>query len=122
MNRRTQTGISTLGLILVIGVFGIIVVTGFKILPLYRDFYTIQSIMDSVAGDQSIDPKSRSDLMTAIRKNLLVNQVRFLKKENFKFAREEGVTSITVDYDAVNPYIAQLYIGGHFTYTVEIRR
>lgn len=122
MNKQTQNGMTTIGWILVIGIFGIIVVTGMKILPLYLDYFTVRSVMEGVATDPEVDPKSKRDLWTAISKRLRINSVRTLKRENFVFSRNDGVTTVKVDYIAQNPYIAQLFIGGHFTYSVEIKR
>ena len=122
MNKHSQKGLTTIGWILVIGIFGGIVLTGFKVLPMYMEFYQVKSIMESVANDNSIDPKSKSDLWQSLSKNLLINSIRDLKKENFSFTRKDGVTTITADYEVRKPYVAQLFIGGHFVHSVEINR
>jgi hypothetical protein len=122
MNRHSQKGLTTIGWILAIAIFGSIVLTGLKILPMYLDYYNVKTVVDSVANDPEIDPKSKRDLWTAINKRLLINQVRSLKRENVSFVRKDGVTTITVDYTAEKPYIAQLYLVAKFNYTVDIKR
>jgi hypothetical protein len=122
MNRHSQKGITTAGWIIIIAIFGSIVLTGLKILPMYLDYFNVQTVMDSVANDPSIDAKSKRDLWSAISKRLVINQVRYIKRENVSFSRKEGITTITVEYDVQKPYIAQLYLGAKFTYKVEITR
>jgi hypothetical protein len=122
MNRHSQKGLTTLGWIIIIATFGSIVLTGLKILPMYLDYFNVKSVVDSVVNDSSIDPKSKRDLWTAINKRLLINQVNSVKRENVSFLRKEGVTTITVDYKVEKPYIAQLYLGAKFNYTVDINR
>ncbi len=122
MNRHSQKGLTTIGWILVIAIFGSIVLTGLKILPMYLDYFNVKSVVDSVVNDTSIDPKSKRDLWTAISKRLLINQVRGVKRENVSFERKEGITTITVDYTVEKPYIAQLYLVAKFNYSVEINR
>jgi hypothetical protein len=122
MNRHSQKGLTTIGWILVIAVFGSIVLTGLKILPMYLDFFNVKTVVDSVANDPSIDPKSKRDLWTAISKRLTINSIRFIKRDDVSFKREEGVTTITIDYEVEKPYIAQLYLGANFIYSVEINR
>ncbi len=122
MNRHSQQGLTTIGWIVVIAIFGSIVLTGFKILPMYMEYFQVKSVMDSVVEDTSLDPKSRKDLWTAINKRLYINSVRDLKKEDFTFSRKDGVTTITADYEVRKPYIAELFIGANFTYSVEINR
>ncbi len=122
MNRHSQQGLTTIGWIAVIGIFGMIVVTGFKILPLYMEYFQVKSVMDSLVTDTAIDAKSKGDLMAAINKRLLINQIRGINKENFKFSRENDKTVITVDYEVRKPYVDRLFIGAHFSYSIEIAR
>lgn len=122
MNRHSQKGITTLGWIIIIAIFGSIVLTGLKILPMYLDYFNVKSVVDSVVNDPTLDPKSKRDLWNAINKRLLINQVRSIKKENVSFSRKDGVTTIVVDYNVEKPYIAQLYLGARFNYTAEIKR
>lgn len=122
MNTHSQKGMTTIGWIIIIAIFGSIVLTGLKILPMYLDYFNVKSVVDSVVNDPSIDPKSKKDLWDAISKRLLINQVREIKRENVSFSRKEGVTTIVVDYNVEKPYIAQLYLGARFNYTAEIKR
>ncbi len=122
MKYHSQSGLTTIGWLIAIALFGSIVLTGFKILPMYMDYMNVQSVMESVAEDTSIDPKSRTDLWKAINKRLYINSIRDMKKEDFTFSRKDGVTTITADYEVRKPYVAQLFLGAHFKYSVEINR
>lgn len=122
MKRQDQQGMTTISVIIVIAIFGMIILTGFKILPMYMEYYQVKSVLDSIAQDPEIDPKSKKDIRDALWKRLYVNSVRDLKQENFTLVREDGVTTITADYEVRKPYVAQLFIGAHFVYSVEITR
>lgn len=122
MNRHSQKGLTTIGWILIIAIFGSIVLTGLKILPMYLDYFNVKSVVDSVANDPTIDAKSKQDLWEAINKRLYINSVRYIKREDVSFERKEGVTKITIDYTVEKPYIAQLYLGAKFNYSAEINR
>lgn len=122
MNKHSQQGLTTIGWILIIGIFGLLVVTGFKILPMYLDFFTVKSVMETTAADDAIDAKSKRDLWAAISRRLQINSIRDMKKEDFSFTRKDSITTMTVDYEVRKPYLAELFIGAHFTYSVEINR
>jgi len=122
MKIKSQQGLTTIGWIAVIGIFGMIVVTGFKILPMYMEFYSVKSILETVTTDESIDARSKRDLWKAINRRLQINQIRGLKKENFIISFDNNVTTIMADYEVRKPYVAELFIGGHFTYSVEFSR
>ncbi len=127
MKLHQQQGMTTLGWIIVIAVFGFIVVTGFRILPLYLDFMNVKNAMEAVErrveeGAGNIDPRSKRDLWQALANQLKINSVYGLKKENFKFERKDGVTTITVDYEARKPYFDRMFIGAHFVHSVDINK
>lgn len=122
MNRHSQQGLTTIGWIAVIAIFGSIILTGFKILPMYLEYLNVKAAMETVAENTEIDARSKRDLLESVNKNLQINAVRSLSKENFSFTRENDVTTMTVDYEVRKPYVAQLFIGAHFTYSVEIKR
>ncbi len=122
INKHSQQGLTTIGWIAVIGLFGLIVVSGFKVLPMYLDYFSVKSVLESVTQDESINASSKRELWDAISRRLNINQVRGLTKENFTFSRKNDITTITADYEVRKPYLAELFIGAHFTYSVEIKR
>lgn len=122
MNRHSQQGLTTIGWIAVIAIFGGIVLTGFKILPMYLEYFNVQAVMEAVAQDHQVDARSKRDLWAALEKNLRINSVRELKKEDFSFVRKDGVTTMTVDYEVRKPYFAELFIGANFIHSVVINR
>ena len=122
MNKHAQKGMTTIGWIIIIAIFGMIVLTGFKIFPMYMEYFSVRSVMESVATDEELDVRSKSALWTAINKRLLINRIKILKRENFKFDRAKDKTTISVDYEVREPYIAELFLGAHFTYSVETTR
>jgi Tfp pilus assembly major pilin PilA len=123
MNKQSQQGMTTAGWIIVIAIFGSIVLTGFKIIPMYLEYFNVQSIMDGLAADESIDPRSKRDLWKGLEKRLQVNQINSIAREDVSFSRsKEGITTVKVGYDVTKPWIAQLYIGARFSHSVEIKR
>lgn len=123
MKKQSQQGMTTIGWILVIALFGSIVLTGFKIIPMYLEYLNVQSIMNGIAQDTSIDARSKRDLWGAMEKRFYINQIRDIKRNNVSFSRsKDGVTTVKVDYKVEKPWVAQMYLGAHFTHSVEINR
>lgn len=122
IRKQSQQGLTTVGWILAIGLFGLIVITGFKILPMYIDYWNVKTVMEAVSKDENVDAGSKRDLWRAIEKRLSINSVWNLTKEDFKFSRENDTTTITADYEVRKPYLGDLFLGAHFTYSVEIKR
>ena len=119
---RRQQGLSFLGWMAVVAIFGLLIISFFKIFPIYNENFTIQSVLTSVKEDQKIDPKSKRAIWDGIIKRLSVNHILSIKRENVKIERKNGKTTVTITYETRRPYIGNLFIGGNFSESVVIDR
>jgi hypothetical protein len=119
---RHQKGVSTIGIIVVMGIFGLLVVTFFKVFPMYYGNFKLQSVLEAVQQDGEIDPKSKRAIWSSLSKRLYINEVRSIKREHVKMVRKDGKTTITVNYEIRDNYIGNLFIGASFNESVVIDR
>jgi hypothetical protein len=117
-----QQGLSFLGWMVVVAIFGLLTISFFKIFPIYNENFTIQSVLNSVKDDQKIDPKSKRAIWNGIINRLSVNHILSIKRENVKIERKNGKTTVTITYETRRPYIGNLFIGGNFSESVVIDR
>jgi hypothetical protein len=117
-----QHGLSFVGWMGIVAVVGLLIITSIKIIPIYMENFTIQSVLKGVQEDQKIDPKSKRAIWDTIKKRLFINEIHIIKRENVKIVRKEGKTTITVTYETRRPYIADLSLVGSFTESVVIDR
>jgi hypothetical protein len=127
MNRNTTTrhrqkGLSSFSWILIVAIFSLLLLTFFKVFPMYFTSYRVSTALEGLALDTSIDTKSKSAIWVALSKRLLIEEVRTIKKEHFKVSRKNSQTTVTIDYDTRVDYISNLYIGGRFVHSVVIAR
>ncbi|MDJ0834082.1 MAG: DUF4845 domain-containing protein [Gammaproteobacteria bacterium] len=122
MNTRSQRGVTTVSLIVIIALASLILLNIFRALPMYMDFSNVKSVMEAVANDAEVDPRSKAAMWASLGKRLRINQISYIKKENFTFTRQDDVTTMTVDYEVRKPYVADMFIGAHFVHSVEIKR
>ena len=121
-SRRQQAGLSTPGWLVLAGIFGLLVVTFFKVFPFYYDNYKLQSALEAVSTDPEIDPKSKRAIWQSLQKRLFINEVRSVKREDVSMVRKDGATTITVSYEIQQDYIGNLFIGARFTEKAVINR
>jgi hypothetical protein len=121
-SRRRQSGLSTVGWLALVGVFGLLVVSFFKVFPFYYDNFKLKSALDALSQDVEIDPKSKRALWESLQKRLFVNEVRGIKREDVTMKRKDGVTTITVSYEVRADYLGNLFIGASFTEQAVIDR
>ncbi len=121
-SRRRQSGLSTVGWLVLFGIFALLVVSFFKVFPFYYDNFKLRSSLDALANDTEIDPKSKRAIWESLQKRLFINEVRNIKRENVSMQRKDGVTTITVSYEVRDDYLGNMFIGAHFTEQAVINR
>lgn len=120
--RHRQLGLSSAGWILVAAIFGLLVITFFKVFPMYYDNFKVKSVLESLQDDTSIDPKSKRAIWDSLQKRLYIQGVKSIQRENVSMERKDGVTTVTITYQAQDDYIANLYIGARFVEKAVINR
>ena len=121
-SRHRQKGVSTWGWLALLGIFGLLVVTFFKVFPFYYDNFKLQSALEAVSQDSAVDPKSKRAIWGSLQKRLFINEVKHIKREHVTMQRKDGKTTVTVNYEVSNDYIGNLYIGARFTEQAVIDR
>ena len=120
--RHRQKGVSTWGWLIIAGVFGLMVVSFFKVFPFYYDNYKLKSALEALSQDIDIDPKSKRDIWLSLQKRLFINEVRSITREHVTMSRKDGVTTVTVTYEVEDDYIGNLFIGARFSEQAVINR
>jgi hypothetical protein len=105
-----------------VGIFALLVVSFFKVFPMYYGNFQLQSVLEAIQQDGEIDPKSKRAIWSSLSKRLLINEVRSIKREHVQMNRKDGKTTITVSYETRDEFIGNLFIGASFTESVVINR
>lgn len=119
---RRQRGMSSIGWIVIAAIFGLLVITFFKIFPMYYDNFKVKSALEGVQADTSIDAKSKRAIWDGLSKRLYINEVRTIRREDVSMERKDGRTTVTVSYETKDNYIANLFIGARFSESIVIER
>ncbi|MFT5656949.1 MAG: hypothetical protein ACI9KN_000218 [Gammaproteobacteria bacterium] len=117
-----QKGLSTFGWIAIVGIFGLITITFFKVFPMYYENYKVKSVLEILGQDTTIDPKSKRAIWESMSKRLYIQEARSVKREDVSMTRKDGKTTVTVSYERRDDYIANLFIGAKFSNSVVIDR
>ncbi len=120
--RRRQRGMSTVGWVAVAGIFGLLLITFFKVFPMYYDNFKVKTALESLAQDTAVDPKSKRAIWESLQKRLYINEIRSIDRDDVKMERKDGKTTVTISYEVRDDYIANLFIGGNFVESVVIDR
>jgi hypothetical protein len=121
-SKKKQKGLSSFGWIAIAGFFGLLVVSFFKVFPMYYENYKVKTVLESLSQDSNIDPKSKRAIWESLQKKLYVQEARTVTRQDVSMTRKDGKTTITISYETRDAYIANLFIGASFTQSVVIER
>lgn len=120
--KRTQSGITLLGFIIVLAVVGLFAYVGMKLFPMYSEFYSVKSALKGLANEPGIantDPAKIKDLLS---RRFDISYVENLEPENVKITRVDSGWQMDVDYEVRKPLIANLDVVGKFQATQMLTR
>jgi len=119
---RRQHGLSFVGWMALVAIFGLLILSFFRVFPIYNENLTIQSVLKGLKDDQKTNFKSKRAIWDSIYKRLSINEIYSIKAENLKIEHKNGKTTVTITYETRRPYIGNLFIGGNFSESVVIDR
>ncbi len=122
LSRRSQRGMSSVGWIGVVAIFGLLVITFFKVFPMYYENFKVKNALKGVAQDTEVDAKSKRAIWESLQKRLFIDEVRSIKREDVKIERADNRTTVTITYETRDDYVGNLFIGGRFTESIVIDR
>jgi Tfp pilus assembly major pilin PilA len=110
--KNRQTGLSFLGLIVLVGVLGFSAVIGLKLIPIYMESWKIDSIMEAVISEPGVNDQSRQEVIEAMLKRLDIDAVDSVNYSNWKdklnVTKRKNNVTINVNYEITTPLLGNL--------------
>lgn len=114
MNAKTQTGLTTLGMLLVV----VLVVGGLllamKLVPLYIDDFAIGKALSSLEAERDLYNSPKPRIRETLRRKLTADYTRDLKDDEIIITKNKGDLTIDVVYEARVPVVYNLDIVAKF--------
>ncbi len=116
--RKHQSGLTMITWIVLIGMIGFIGIFAFKLIPIYMDFYTVNSALMTVAKDAK-PGEAPAQIKSSIDNIFDVNSVSTVKVDDIGIKPDpdgKGL-SLILNYDARTNFIANVDLVVHFEKT-----
>ena len=115
---RKQSGMTAMGIVLMLAIIGIFAITAIRLTPVYLEFQSIATIMNGI----TTEPKNSSpaQLRGTIEKRLDVNNVTVVTPKDFKFSKKTGVMTVSIEYNAEAPFMSNVFFLVKFNKEVQV--
>ncbi|GAB3383127.1 DUF4845 domain-containing protein [Lysobacter fragariae] len=112
--KRTQSGMTLIGFVIVMAVGGVFVYVGMQLFPMYNEFFSVKKAMASLSNEAGIANDNPSSIENKFFKRLYISYSENVKHPNVKIVRKEAGWLMTVDYEVRRHVIANLDVVGKF--------
>lgn len=112
--KRTQSGMTLIGFIIVLAVVGVFIYMGMKVIPMYSEYFAVKQALKQMSQEAGIGQQDPKQIKDGFFRRLYVSYADNVKPADVKIARRGAGYMMTVDYEVRRPLIANFDIVGHF--------
>lgn len=104
-NMQQQTGITMIGMVVLLGILAIIVLIALKLTPIYIDSFKIDAVMKDIVNEKTEDGSrlSKEDIKKRLERRFDIEDVTTVTAKDFDIDAGKGKTSIAVQYEVRKP-------------------
>jgi len=104
-----QAGMSYFGWLIAIGLAGVIVVVGLRLMPIYLEYFTVKTTLENVAAEAGVSKKSKRYIWDRIEKRFDVNDVTGIKIDNLTIEIDNNnMATLRISYEKRSKLIGNL--------------
>ena len=121
--RKQQRGMTTIGLIMLLAVFGMIAFGVIQLIPVYLENMKVVQVLNQVKSDLDGRNASMAQIKTSLGKRVNIESLReFGKYDDFVISRSPNGFWVEAEYDRKKSYIANISLFVEFQHEVEITK
>ncbi|MBZ4193770.1 MAG: DUF4845 domain-containing protein [Candidatus Contendobacter sp.] len=105
-----QGGMTLIGMLLIIIVIAFIGLIGMKVVPMYIQYYTIKSTIESIRKEPQLAQMSPSDIQNAIQKRFDIGYVDKVKARDLKIKNDRNTRVLELVYQEETELFYGLYV------------
>lgn len=113
--RRTQSGLTLISFVIVLGVIGLFAYIGMKLVPMYSEYYAVRQALKGLQAEPGIANREPAKIQDLFFRRLYVSYSENVKPTDVTLEREEGGWLMSVDYEVRKPLLGNLDVVGKFS-------
>jgi hypothetical protein len=115
-----ERGWTMIGAVVILCLLAFVVVIGFRLVPMYLDYFTVQSSLESLKSQPEVARMSKYDILASIQRRFDVGYVDVVTSKDVKIKQDKDGRFVELVYEDRRPLLANLEIVGKFNKTVRL--
>ncbi|MCG6117410.1 MAG: DUF4845 domain-containing protein [Aquimonas sp.] len=121
-SRRHQRGITLLGLIVVLAIFGFFAYTVMRLAPMYYQYYNVVTAMRGVSQEPGVGTMTPERIRILLGNRFNISYVEVVQPRDFVIQRTPNGFNLTIKYEDRRPFAYNIDVVATFEKTVELNR
>ena len=117
--RSNQTGLTFLSVLAILGLIAFFTLLILKIGPIYLDHYKVKTVLASLENEPNIASQSVRKVRDMIMRRFDINMVAHVKKEDIAIKKGNGILTVEIDYEVIEPIIGNIDVLVYFDDKIE---
>ena len=120
--KRRQGGMTTLGLIILVGFVGVFVFAGIRLTPVYLNYMKVAGVVSGVHDEFDGQNATRAAVRSSISRRFDIESVGEITAKEVKVTKVEGGHEVAAVYSHKAPFVANVSFVVDFDKRVLVRR
>ena len=104
-----QAGLSYFGWLVVIAFVGLLVVAGLRLTPVYLEYFTVKTTLESVAAEAGVSKKSKAYVWDRLARRFQINDVRSVSIDDLAIEIDNsGAATFHINYERRTKLVGNL--------------
>ncbi|KFN41134.1 hypothetical protein N789_04410 [Arenimonas oryziterrae DSM 21050 = YC6267] len=108
-----------IGFIMVLLVVCVFAAVGMKLVPIYSEYMSVKSAMNSVAKE-GVGNKDIGDIQVMLQRRFDIDYVTSINAKQLRFAPGAGTKKLNMNYEVRTPFVYNVDFVVKFDYSVEL--
>ena len=118
--RHRQKGMTFIGLLCVLGLVGLIVYAGIRLVPVYINYMKVAKTMQAVASEFKGSAPDQGSLRNSLEKHWGIEDITGINPKDIEVTKDSDGVVMHATYDDLVPYLANISLSVHFDKTVKV--
>ena len=117
-----QAGMTTVGMVLLVSVIGLIAFAGLRLTPVYLNYIKVAGVVNGVVDEFDGQSASTAAIRKYISRRFGVEDVREIEVSDIKVKAVDGGYEVRAKYDHTAPFISNVSFTVHFDKMAMVRK
>ena len=120
-SRRGQRGMTSIGVLSVLALAGLIAYAGLRLIPLYLNYMKVARTLETTATEFKADNPDLGGIRRSLEKHWQIEDISSVDPKEVEILQDGGGVSLHVAYVDTVPYISNISLAVRFDKTVKVQ-